>query len=161
MRATHTINVLRAMHNNTAHDISRGWLKAMVQRTDLVPFDNRMTMVLEGVEVRFLTDTLQEHYLVKPIPTCLPGMLPPQEFEVAAAVELYRDTKAEIDGHTVVDLLLRHTEYLKLLAQLQQRRLQLLGVVSRSRVHKAAMRRIFNAMPEEDPVRDLLKEFIQ
>lgn len=106
-------------------------------------FDNRIfALDAKGSPVRFITDPLAESYIDIPGRYVLPGMLPPEEFEVSAAfVELHHAIENALGVGLVIRLFQpSRARALKVVAEAKQE--SFLQLVNRSPAHKAAIRRM-------------------
>lgn len=106
-------------------------------------FDNRIfALDAKGSPVRFITDPLAESYIDIPGKYVLPGMLPPEEFEVSAAlVDLHHAIVASL-GAGIITWMLRPDRVRKLRAVAELKQRMFVQLINRSPAHKAAIRRI-------------------
>lgn len=118
------------------------------------PFDNTLSMRVEGREVRFLVDPCAEKYLFKPTPVFLQGMLPPEDFEVMAAVFSMVKAKNALRSMSLFQRVRNRSAYLELGAQKTKAHLNLIAVSAQSKVHRAAMQRIYHSAPS--PLKEML-----
>ncbi len=122
-----------------------------------LPFDVQSHMNdAQGNPIRFITDPLAEHYIEPPGDWVPAGMLPPEEFQVRAALvemKIFTDLLHDLG---IFGRLFNSTEYKKRYKLANEKQNCLRQLVNSSREHKAALRRIVNAMPTDNGGREAL-----
>jgi hypothetical protein len=126
------------------------------------PFDNRVHMADEdGNAVRFVTDPLDERYIEPPGDNIPQGMLPPEEFQVRAALaemKFFTDNLIELG---IFGWIFRRSEFRRRHQIASEKQQALRQLVACSREHRAALRRIVNAMPERNGGREALADYLK
>ena len=88
-------------------------------------------------------------------------MIPPEEFQVRAAMLEMKYFTDQLIDLGIIDRLFRTAEYKKRYAVASEKQRILLQLVNSSREHKAAIRRIVNAMPENNGCRSALANYVE
>ncbi|MTJ94023.1 MAG: hypothetical protein F8N36_14370 [Desulfovibrio sp.] len=132
---------------------------SVVEAKNKPPFNNTLFFHDEaGRACRYLTDPLAETYLAPPENLVKDGMLPPQEFEVCAALlEMKLFTERAISYGTWS--FFRRSERRAAWEIARQKQNRLMELVNSSREHKAAIRRIVSAMPPDNGGREVLRPY--
>lgn len=126
------------------------------------PFDvNQYVIDESGKQVRFLSDPLYEKYLATPGDMVSEGMIPPEEFQLSAAMLEMKNFTDQLIDLGFIDRLFRTAEYIKRYDVARGKQRILLQLVNCSREHKAAIRRIENAMPENNSGRSTLANYVE
>lgn len=121
------------------------------------PFDNTRVVRDEGgCDVRYLTDPLAETYLEPPGAWISEGMLPPEDLEVRRALAEVKLLADHARSFGLLSRLFGSDKYREARAAAVERQETLLRLVNSSREHKAAIRRIVNAMPPDNGGREAL-----
>lgn len=108
------------------------------------PFDNTITLANGD---RYLIDPLAEDYLIVPGDTIPEGMLPPEEFQVQAAiVEMVMFTK-RIQKYGFFSRLFRTKIYLEARSVALEKQRELRSLGNSSQAHRAALIRISKTVP--------------
>ena len=126
------------------------------------PFDNTKALSDDaGNPVLFLVDPLAEAYIEPPEAWVSEGMLPPQDLEVREALMELKLATGRVHTFGIVARMMKSPNYRQALQAAQSKADALGELVSRSREHKAAIRRIVNAMPPNNGGREALSAFIK
>lgn len=132
-----------------------------MEEMEYPPFDNTVTMSDDaGNPVRFLTDPLQEHYIVPPGDLFEDGMLPPEDLEVRRATIAMKLCTERLACLGVWTRLFRRAEYQEAYDMAAEAQRRLRKLVNSTPAHKAAIRRIVNAMPPGNGGREALASYI-
>lgn len=126
------------------------------------PFDNTRTVRDEsGNYVRYLIDPLAETYLVPPGAAVCDGMLPPEEFEVRRALLEMKLLTEHVRAFSWLSRIFGSVAYREARDAAAESQKALLCLVNSTHEHKAAIRRIVNAMPPNNGGRESLLSLTQ
>lgn len=124
------------------------------------PFDNTKALSDDaGNPVRYLVDPLAEVYIEPPEAWVSDGMLPPQDLEVREALVELKFATDRLHTFGFVSRMMKSPDYRHALQAAQTKAEALGELVNRSREHKAAIRRIVNAMPLNNGGREALSAY--
>ncbi len=139
------------------------WMDPIVQAAKrAVPFDNTLTFSDEkGSPGRYITDPLQERYLVPPGDWVQAGMLPPEEFEVRAALVEAKIFTERVMSFGFFSLVFGTAKYRQAYEVAREKQRTLMELVNSSPAHKAAARRIVNDLLPSNGLRDALQSYIK
>lgn len=116
--------------------------------TTFAAFDNTRTVRDDaGDHIRYLTDPLAETYIEPPGAWISEGMLPPEDLEVRRALAEMKALTDHAKSFGFLSRLFGSDTYRKARTAAVEKQQALLSLVNSSREHKAAIRRIVNAMP--------------
>jgi hypothetical protein len=112
---------------------------------------------LHGVAVR---DALSEHY-VRSFDWAVPkGKLPDQEIEVRHAITKWRGALVEALSVSTIEKLLRPVQARKKVQIADKSERELRALVASSREHRAALCRMVNITPADNPVQRMMASFL-
>ncbi|MDC4411848.1 hypothetical protein NQ656_17550 [Acinetobacter baumannii] len=131
---------------------------------DYIPFDPNLTMNLNGRNVQFLLNPLDEEYVEDPAifvnyRYIKGGMLPPEEFEIRHAlrkVSLYEKT---ISSFGLLSKIHHQKQFQEAQAEAKIWKEKLLNLMNKSPQHKAAIKRIASTLTGDGLER--LKQFLK
>ncbi|WP_312544116.1 hypothetical protein [Pantoea eucalypti] len=108
-----------------------------------------------------LNDPLDETYLSPPEDWCADGELPEEEIEVRQAlVSMYVLTNRLIN-FSLLERLFRTRKDSSARSLATDAQQQLMELVDSTPLHKAALRRIVSAMPEDNGGREVLRDYLR
>ena len=128
---------------------------------DFPSFDSALVDRCNGRDVRYLIDPLADEYLVAPGDDVPTAMLPPEEWEVRRALvdlKLAADHAAEMGPLTRI---FNRAECAARKLTAANKREALRALLSSSRAHQAALRRIVGAMPLDNGGREALTPYLR
>lgn len=96
---------------------------------------------------KYLNNPLDEEYLVIPGEFVEEGAIPPEEMDVLRALVAMKVSTGKAGQYGIVARLFRTDDFRKSLAAAVTSQKELMELVNRTPLHKAAIRRIVNAMP--------------
>lgn len=124
------------------------------------PFDNTLVVYDDaGQPIRYLIDPLAEHYIVPPGFSVTDGMLPPEEFAVRKALVEMKLFTERYMSFGVFKRFFHRDEYVAAGKLASRKQEALAHLVNSGPLYKAALRRIVNAMPEDNGGREALREY--
>ncbi|MFL1616203.1 hypothetical protein GHT89_16525 [Acinetobacter baumannii] len=118
-----------------------------------IGFDPGFTLALDGRQVRFINDPLDEVYIENPMDLDLDmidsRLLPKQEFELRHVLKMTFMQENYANSFGFFKKIAHKDEYEKASHYAETRKKELLQLVSKSPEHKAALKRIASTLNEE------------
>ena len=108
-----------------------------------------------------LNDPLDETYLTPPEDWCADGDLPEEEIEVRQAFVSMHVLTNRLMNFSLRERLFRTRKYSSARNLATDAQRQLMELVNSTPLHKAALRRIVSAMPEDNGGREALRDFLR